>query len=95
MKQLKNEKELIQEFLDMMFMWFRDLLVVKNCDQQEMMIFKEQYLVLKKQSKLITYEMLNESFVNIDQTRKRLRANVNFDSSLEVLFLTLRNGFKQ
>lgn len=94
-KQLKNEKELIQEFLDMMFMWFRDLLVVKTCDQQEMMIFKEQYLVLKKQSKLITYEMLNESFVNIDQTRKRLRANVNFDSSLEVLFLTLRNGFKQ
>lgn len=94
-KQLKNEKEFIQEFLDMMFMWFRDLLVVKTCDQQEMMIFKEQYLVLKKQSKLITYEMLNESFVNIDQTRKRLRANVNFDSSLEVLFLTLRNGFKQ
>lgn len=93
-KQLKNEKENVQDFLDMMFMWFRDLLVLKTCDQQNLLIFKEDYLFLKKQSKNISYERLNEAFGDIEQTRTRLRANVNFDSSLEVLLIKLSNKFR-
>ena len=43
---------------------------------------------------LLSFEALNEIFLEIEKTRARIRANVNYDTSLEVLLLLIRNKYQ-
>ena len=43
---------------------------------------------------LLSFEALNEIFLEIEKTRTRIRSNVNYDTSLEVLLLLIRNKYQ-
>ena len=79
------------DFLDILLMWFRDVLVMKLAGGENEIIFKEEYLYIKKQSQKLSFESLNAVFFEIEHTRARLRANVNYDASLEVLLMFIRD----
>lgn len=90
-KSLKKWKESVGDFLDILLMWFRDVLVMKLAGGENEMIFKEEYTYVKRQSQKLSFESLNEIFLEIEHTRVRLRANVNYDASLEVLLIFIRD----
>ncbi|MBS6721961.1 MAG: DNA polymerase III subunit [Clostridiales bacterium] len=93
-KEMKKWKESVGDFLDILLMWFRDVLVLKLTGEEAEIIFHDAYPFLKKQSGLLSFEALNEIFLEIEKTRARIRANVNYDTSLEVLLLLIRNKYQ-
>lgn len=92
-KKMKIWKDSVDDFLDIMLMWFRDVLLLKFCGGENDIIFKEEYSFLKKQSDLLSFEGINTIILEIEHTRRRIRANVNFDTSLEVLLMFIRKKY--
>ena len=90
-KHLKVWKESVNDFLDILLMWFRDVLILKLTDSEKDMIFKEEYSFMKKQCRCLSLEALNRIFLEIEHTKARIRANVNYDTSLEVLLMFIRD----
>lgn len=94
-KELKKWKDNIQEYLDIMLIWFRDILVLKALKEEKYLIFQLEYEYLKKQSERLHYEDLNEIFSQIYQTGMRIRANVNFDTSMELLHIEIKKRYSK
>lgn len=94
-KTYKKWKDSINECLDMMLMWFRDILLIKVMGNDNKLIFKENYSIIKKQSEILTLESIEEILKKIDQARMRIKANVNFDTSLELLLMEIKQKFIQ
>lgn len=95
-KTLKNDKNHMDEFLDIFVMWFRDLLFLKTLKESEgrdYRVFKNEYASLLHQSKNIRLENLNDIFQKVGNARARLRANVNFEMTLEMMILDIRDAF--
>lgn len=90
---LKKWKDNIQDYLDILLLWFRDILVLKATGLDSRMIFQDEYPVLRRQSDSITYENIKEIIDEIIHTEVRIRANVNFDTSMEMLLINIKNRF--
>lgn len=90
-KGLKKWKESAGDFLDIMLMWFRDVLVLKLADGEKEIIFRDEYSFIRRQSDRLSFEALNDIFLEIEHARARLRANVNYDTVLEVLLMFVRD----
>lgn len=93
-KEMKRWKDSCDDLLDIMLMWFRDVLYIKKMkttDAQKRLIFQEKYAALQKQSAAASFEDLNDIFEEIGHTRRRVRANVNYEASMESLCMEIRS----
>ena len=54
------------------------------------MVFKQDINYIKEQASQRSYENLEKILEALEKTKVRLRANVNFELALELLFLTIR-----
>lgn len=93
-KALKEWKDTIEDYLDIMLIWFRDILVLKAMADDSKLIFKSEYSCLDRQSKLLIFEDINAIINQIGQTRMRIKANVNFDTSMEILHIGIKNRYQ-
>ncbi len=90
MKSLSKYKLEITEFLDMMMMWYRDVLLFKATGKVDQIIFREEYNKIKEQTIYKSYEKLNNILAAFETAKKRLRANVNFDTVIELLLWDIK-----
>ena len=84
----------ITDYIDIMTMWFRDLLMVKISNSPNKLIFKDEFSVMKKQASHVSYEGLEEILQALDKLKIRLEANVNFDIAMELMLLTMTENLK-
>lgn len=84
----------ITDYIDIMSMWFRDLLMVKISNSPNKLIFKDEFSVMKKQASHVSYEGLEEILQALDKLKIRLEANVNFDIAMELMLLTMKENLK-
>lgn len=92
MKEMGKYKEQILEVLDMMFVWFHDILILKTTQNADRIVFKEQFNILNKMTVRMSYEGIQNILCAFDKAKLRLRANVNFDVALELLLLTIKEN---
>ena len=88
--QLTQDKQNIYDYLDIFTMWFRDVLMFKATQDIDSLIFRGRLEAISEEARHCSYEGLEEILAAIDTARNRLRANVNFDITMELLFLTIR-----
>lgn len=91
-KEVGKYREEIIEFLDMLMVWFHDILVIKTTKTPDRVVFKEHYNTLKKMAVRMSYEGIQNILYAFDKVKIRLRANVNFDVALELLLLTIKEN---
>lgn len=84
----------ITDYIDIMSMWFRDLLMVKISNSPNKLMFKDEFSVMKKQASHVSYEGLEEILQALDKLKIRLEANVNFDIAMELMLLTMKENLK-
>lgn len=84
----------ITDYIDIMTMWFRDLLMVKISNSPNKLIFKDEFSVMKKQASHVSYAGLEEILQALDKLKIRLEANVNFDIAMELMLLTMKENLK-
>ena len=89
-KTLSGEKQSIDDYLDIFQFWFRDVLMFKATREIDNLVFKQEINYIKEQASQRSYENLEKILEALEKTKVRLRANVNFELALELLFLTIR-----
>lgn len=88
--ELEELKTQIQEYLDLLTLWYRDVLLYKSTGDGACLIFKDELFRLKKQSESFSYGRLERILNEIASAREKLRANVNFELVMELLLLTIK-----
>ena len=91
-KIMSAEKQNIYDYLDLFTMWFRDVLLFKATKEVDNLVFKEEINYIKERASVSSYEGLEQIIDAIHMADSRLRANVNFDLVMELLFLTIREN---
>lgn len=89
-KKMTNYKVDISDFLDLLVVYFRDALMFKATMDANHLIFKEELTYIKKVADLAGYEDINECVEAIETAKRRLTANVNFELTMELLFLNIK-----
>ena len=73
-------------------LWYRDLLMIMS-GLPEQIVLKNEYEYLYRQSQKISPLSVNLAFDRIQLMRSRFKANVNYEASLEMMFIQLRGDF--
>ena len=94
LKEISAEKKKVFEYLDLFKMWFCDVLMFKATRDIDSLIFKNECNFIKEQARKCSYEGLDDIIDAIDKAKVRINANVNFDLTMELLFLTIREILK-
>ena len=95
LKDLKAYKDEIYDFLDVLTVWYRDMLMLKTTGSVNHLIYKDKYRQLKEQEIYISFEGISHILDEIKKARRRLTANVNFEVALEMLLLTMKENGKK
>lgn len=82
----------IQEYLDLMGVWYRDVLYFKATKDVNGLIFKDQVREITEQTSKGSYEGMEQIIEALRKAKERLNANVNFDLTMELLFLMIKEN---
>ncbi|MBE5925432.1 MAG: DNA polymerase III subunit delta' [Lachnospiraceae bacterium] len=93
-KRTADYKSEIEDYLDMFVLWFRDVLMYKASKDVDELLFKEELSTIAEQAGKASYNGLESIIDGIDKAKVRLRANVNFDLTVELMFLNIRDNLK-
>ena len=91
-KEVQQYKVDIRDYLDILAVWFRDVLYFKATRDVDGVIFKDQLKNIRKSASTSSYEGLEQILNAIQTAKTRLDANVNFDLTMELLFLTIKEN---
>jgi DNA polymerase-3 subunit delta' len=92
MKQISEYKNNMEDFFDLLILWYRDVLYYKSTENVTHLIFKDEVYDIKRQAAKKSYSGIERILSSIEQTKRRLNANVNFDLSIELLLLTIKEN---
>jgi DNA polymerase-3 subunit delta' len=89
-KKIQEYKFDIGDYLDILAVWYRDVLLFKATNDLNHLIFKEEIQYIRKVADRCTYEGIEAIIQALFKAKNRLNANVNFDLTIELLFVTIK-----
>ena len=92
LKNFNHYKLKINDYIDMMMMWYRDVLMLKVTNNPGRLMFKEYYTDIRRAAAHISYEGIDNVMKAMNKTKVRLEANVNFDIAMELLLLVIKEN---
>ena len=91
-KQISEFKLQIEDYFDLMMIWFRDVLYFKATNDVNGIIFKDEAYEIKNQAAQRSYHGIEEILEALQKAKVRTQANVNFDLVIELLLLTIKEN---
>ena len=92
LKKINTYKMDIQDYLDLLTVWYRDVLMFKaTCDANNL-VFSNELNSIRDKAKDSSYEGLECIIKALEKAKVRLNANVNFDMAMELLLLTMKEN---
>ena len=91
-KDMSNYNLTIDDYLDLMAMWFRDVLLFKSTNDTNYLIFSDEISLIKSQAQTMSYEGIQDILNSIDKVKIRLKANVNFELCIELLIMAMKEA---
>ena len=85
----------IQDYLDIFAVWYRDVLYFKATRDADGIIFRDQLASIQEQTNNCSYEGVEDILKALRKAKERLNANVNFDLTMELLFLTIKENITE
>ena len=89
-KEAAKWKDQKNDLLNLMLIWYRDVLLIKSGGNSEQLIYGEDERAISRQADNYSFEMLNKIILLIQQTGRRIDSNVNFELAMELLFLQMK-----
>ena len=89
---IRTYKLEITDYLDIIMIWYRDVLLYKATKEIDKVVFKDQINFIKEQAKTSSYEGIEKILKSLEKAKTRLKANVNFELVMELLFLTIKEN---
>lgn len=94
-KEIAAYKDDMDGYLGLVITWFRDVLLYKAAAESATIVFQEEESVIRRQASMAGYEGLEDIFRELDELKGRLKSNVNFDISMELLFIKIRSALAE
>ena len=91
-KHVSEYKLDINDFFDIMMIWYRDVLLYKATADVNGLVFKDEVYEIKKQANTSSYHGIELILEGLEKAKMRLDANVNFELVIELLLLTLKEN---
>ena len=82
----------IRDLIDLMMVWYRDVLILKATGDVNQVVYRDEYKYLQRKAVKSSYEGLNIIMDALEKAKVRLNANVNFDITMEMLLLTIKEN---
>jgi len=79
----------IDVVMDIMVLWFRDILVYKEVHNNHLIINLDKLALLKGQASIFTVKRVRSIIEKIEQSRRMLKGNANYQMTIENLLLAL------
>lgn len=91
-KKINEYKFDVNDYLDILSIWYRDVLLFKATHDANHLIFKEEIQYIRKVADKSAYEGIEKIIDALEKSKQRLSANVNFDLTMELLLLTIKEN---
>lgn len=89
-KDLGTRKDEVRDYIDLMVLWYRDVLLFKATKDINQLLFQDEASYISHEASHRSYEKIEEILQAFEKAKVRLRANVNFDITMELMLLTLK-----
>ena len=90
LNQISAYKINIEDYLDILLIWYRDVLMFKATGDLDSLVFKEEIKPIRERADRSSYEAVERIIEAIEKTKVRLKANVNFELAMELLLLAIK-----
>ena len=91
-KDLSQYKISTNDFLDILTVWYRDVLYFKATRQPDQLVFRDQLQQIREAARISSYEGIEQILEGINKAKARLDANVQYDLTMELLFMTIKEN---
>ena len=91
-KRINAYKLEINDYLDIIMIWYRDVLIYKATQDISKVVFKDQISYIKERARKSSYEGIEKIIESLEKAKSRLKANVNFDLVMELLLLPIKEN---
>ena len=91
-KQISDYKLQVQDYFDLITVWYRDVLYMKATNDVNGLIFKDEVYDIKKQASKHSYHGIEAIIEALDKAKLRINANVNFDLVIELFLMTIKEN---
>lgn len=91
-KKITEYKLEINDYLDICAIWYRDALLFKATHDVNHLVFREEIQALRRMAQHSSYEGIETILKALDNAKRRLDANVNFELTMELLMLTIQEN---
>ncbi|MDD3173730.1 MAG: DNA polymerase III subunit delta' [Herbinix sp.] len=92
LKFLTSDKNNIDDYIDLMILWYRDVLMFKATMDPDLLLYRDELTFINKQANIRSYEGIEKIINAMDKAKIRLKANVNFDIAIELMLLTIKEN---
>jgi DNA polymerase-3 subunit delta' len=92
LKTLAASKNNIEDYIDLMVLWYRDVLMFKATMDPDLLLYREELSFIKNQANTRSYEGLEKIISAMEKAKIRLKANVNFDIAIELMLLSIKEN---
>lgn len=92
LKGISKYKLEITDYLDIIMIWFRDVLLYKATMDVDGVVFSDQMEFIRERARKSSYEGIEIILESLEKAKARLRSNVNFDLVMELLLLTIKEN---
>ena len=82
----------ITDYLDIIAVWYRDVLIYKSTKSVDRVVFSDQMRPIRERASKSSYEGLELILEAIEKAKARLKSNVNFELTMELLLLTIKEN---
>lgn len=89
-KDLGTRKDEVRDYIDLMVLWYRDVLLFKATKDINQLLFQDEAPYISREASHRSYEKIEEILQAFEKAKVRLRANVNFDITMELMLLALK-----
>ena len=89
-KSLGPKREEFRDYIDLMMLWYRDVLIFKATKNINQLIFQNESQAIAAEAQHRSYEKIEEIIQAFDRAKVRLKANVNVDITMELMFATMK-----
>ena len=91
-KRVAEYKINITDYIDIIEMWFRDVLLFKVTKDANNLVFSDEINYIRKQASKSSYEGIGNILQSCEIAKQRLKANVNFDLAIELMLLNIKEN---
>lgn len=91
-KKISDYKLDVNDYLDIMTIWYRDVLLFKATNDANHLVFRDEVQNIRRRADKSTYEGIELIIEALQTAKNRLNANVNFELTMELLLLTIKEN---